>query len=124
MTFTSKYCFKLNFTTKSFPYTLEWITNSVLFTLFLQLYVDLQTILPGPPYLFGVFTVIVAIMIAFFIPKSLDHVYRPLTTKNPDSSSESMMKLSTARNLNQKKISGKLSDTDDPPLIHTDEDVL
>ena len=77
----------------------------------------MQTIVPGPPYLFGVFTVATAMMIAFFIPKSLDHVYRPLATQDNNTPSEGLiMSFRTS-----KKINEKLSDSDEAILIEAGE---
>uniref|UniRef100_H2YPS6 Major facilitator superfamily (MFS) profile domain-containing protein n=1 Tax=Ciona savignyi TaxID=51511 RepID=H2YPS6_CIOSA len=47
--------------------------------------IDTGTILPGPPFLFGTFTVMMAMLIAFFIPKNLSAPYRPVATKDTDS---------------------------------------
>lgn len=72
--------------------------------------------MPGPPYLFGVFAVILAMLIAFFIPKSLNHVYRPLTSKEQGKSENNQV---------QKKLMGKLSDSEDQqPLLDEDKSIL
>ena len=63
-------------------------------------------------------------MIAFFIPKSLDHVYRPLPTKDIEGSENMMMQLNLPSSRTSKKINEKMSDSDDPILIEADESKL
>ncbi|XP_076812768.1 hippocampus abundant transcript 1 protein-like isoform X2 [Clavelina lepadiformis] len=75
----------------------------------------LLTILPGPPYLFGTFTVILAMLIAWFLPKHWQNMYRQVPNK--DIEQENHISL-IARTQHQKKAleSGKMSDAEDQSI--------
>nr|XP_026690310.1 hippocampus abundant transcript 1 protein isoform X1 [Ciona intestinalis] len=94
----------------------------------------LLTILPGPPFLFGAFTVIMAMLIAFFIPRNIQNPYRQVSTKDSDSQlnegnalvsvSGCSSKHRTART-NKKNDYAKMSDSDDGiTILNPDESIL
>ena len=81
--------------------------------------------MPGPPYLFGVFTVVVAMLIAFFIPKSLDQVYKPVLIDDTDAEDVTKKVKHFSKTYDQKKANGKLlSDSDEQSVFLQDESAL